>query len=74
MPTIPSATHLTQQEQSQLSMATQTIARTLTETTAQPDIAQQLSQPSEEPVGGAGGLGGPIPLRSAHLNNEETRV
>ncbi len=72
MPTIPPATHLTQQEQSQLQMATQTIARTLTETTTQPDITQQLSQSPEESAGGAGGLGGSIPLRTAHLNDEET--
>ncbi len=74
MPTIHPATHLTQQEQSQLLMATQTIARTLTETTTQPNIAQQFSQPSEEPKGGRGGPERSFPQRPAHLDDEETRV
>ncbi len=55
-------------------MATKTIARTLTETTAQPDIAQQLSQPPEEPVGGTRGSGGSFSLGTNRLNTEETRV
>ena len=71
-PVIHPATHLTQQEQSQLQMATETIARTLTETTAQPDIAQQLSQPSEEPTGGTGGSRGSFPLETNRLNVKET--
>src|SRR5712671_5000615 len=61
-PIIPPATYLTQQEQPKLQMATETIARTLTETTAQPDITQQFSQPPEEPTGGTGGSGGSFPL------------
>src|SRR6266851_7826431 len=67
-PIIPPATYLTQQEQPQLQMATETIARTLTETTAQPDIAQQLSQPPQEPTGGTGGYGGSFPLGTSRLN------
>ncbi len=62
MPTIPPATYLAQQKQPQLQMATETIARTLAETTAQPDITQQFSQPPEEPTGGTGGSGGSFPL------------
>ncbi len=54
-PKIPPATYLAQQEQPKLQMATETLARTFTETTAQPDITQQLSQPPEEPTGGTGG-------------------
>src|SRR6266853_1496888 len=50
-PKITFATHLAQQEQPKLQMATKTIARTLAETTAQPDITQQLSQSPEEPTG-----------------------
>jgi len=53
-------------------MATETIVRTLTDTTPQPDIAQQLSQPPEEPKGGTRGSGGSFPLDQ--LNTEETRV
>ncbi len=64
MPIIPPATYLAQQKQPQLPMATETIARTFTETTAQPDIAQQLSQPPEESEGGTGRPGGSIPLGS----------
>ncbi len=74
MPTIPPATYLAQQKQPQLQMATETIARTLTETTAQPDIAQQLSQPSEEPIRGTGGSRGSFPIGTNRLSAEETRV
>src|SRR5216683_1828652 len=73
-PTLSPATYLTQQEQPKLQMAAETIARTLTETTAQPDIAQQLSQSFEEPTGGTGGSRGSFPLGTNRLNNEETRV
>ncbi len=71
-PIIPPATYLTQQKQPQLQMATETIARTFTETTTQPDIAQQLSQPSEEPTGGTGGSRGSFPLGTNKLNAKET--
>src|SRR5216683_2189083 len=55
-------------------MATKTIARSLTETTTQPDIAQQLSQPPEESTGRARGFGESLPLRMNHLNPNETQV
>ncbi len=74
MPIIHPATYPAQQAQSQLSMATKTIARTLMQTTTQPDIAQQLSQPPEEPSGGTGGPGEPIPPRSDRLNLKEAQV
>ena len=74
MPTIPPATYPTQQERPKLQMATETIVRTFTETTTQPDITHQLSQPFEEPMGGTGGSGGSFPLGTNRLNNEETRV
>ena len=74
MPSIPPATYPAQQKQPQLQMATKTIARTFTETTTQPDITQQLSQPPEEPVEGTGGSGGSFPLGPNRLNDEETRV
>jgi len=73
-PIIPPATYLTQQEQPQLQMATETIARTFTETTAQPDIAQQLSQPPEESPGGTRGPRGSFPLGTSQLNDDEARV
>src|SRR6266851_3723226 len=74
MPVIHPATYPAQQAQSQLPMATKTIARTLMQTTTQPDIAQQFSQPPEEPLGGTGGPGEPVPPRSNQLNSEEAQV
>jgi len=73
-PHIPPATYLAQQKQPQLQMATETIVRTFTETTTQPDIAQQLSQPPKEPAGGTGGSRGSFPLRTNQLNDKETGV
>ena len=73
-PKIPSATYLAQQEQPKLQMATETIARTFTETTTQPDIAQQLSQPPEESMRGAGGPRESFPLGTNRLNVKEARV
>ncbi len=73
-PTIPPATYLTQQEQPKLQMATKTVARTLTETTAQPDIAQQLSQSPEEPTEGTGRSRGSFPLGTNRLDDDEARV
>src|SRR6266851_2586366 len=55
-------------------MATKTIARTLTETTTQPDITQQLSQPPEESTGRTRGPGESFPLGSNWLNPDKARV
>ncbi len=74
MPTISPATYLTHQKQPQLQMATKTIARTLAETATQSNIAQQLSQPPEEPAGGTRGSGGSLPFGANQLNDEEAQV
>ena len=70
-PTIASATTLTpttytaQQTQSRLPMATETITRTLTESTPQYEVTRELAQPSN----GSGGDGGPIPFGADRLGS-----
>ncbi len=68
MLTITPATYPTQQTQPRLPMATETIARTLTEGTTQLDTAQQISQPADEP----GRLGRSIPFGANQLGTSDS--
>jgi len=72
MPTITSATttitpttYSAQQTQSRLPMATETITRTLTESTPQYEVAHKLAQPSN----GSGQDGGSVPFGADRLGS-----
>jgi len=67
MPTLAPATYTAQQTQSELPMATETIARTFMEGTTQQDITQQLPQSSDKPRRS----GGPVLFGANQLGTSE---
>ena len=65
--TITPTTYSTQQTQPQLPMATETITRTLTESTPQYEVPHKLAQPSN----GSGQDGGSIPFEADRLGSSQ---